>query len=65
MQHESHSHGAYQDFIREIGPPQLLVTDNSQTETRKLWEVTSHKTMIKQGKFVPYNQNQNKAERRR
>ena len=64
MQRESHSHGAYQDFIREIGAPQLLVTDNSQTQTGKLWEVTSRKTMIKQRKFAPYNQNQNKAERR-
>jgi hypothetical protein len=35
MQREAHSHGAYQDFVREIGAPELIVTDNSQTQTGK------------------------------
>ena len=64
MQRESHSHGAYQDFIREVGAPQMIVTDNSKTQTGKLWQATSRKIMTKQNTFAPHNQNQNKAERR-
>ena len=29
MQRESHSHGAYQDYIREVGASEMVVTDNS------------------------------------
>ena len=64
MQRESHSHGAYQDFIREIGAPEIIATDNSQTQTGKKWEATSRSIVTKQRKFSPHNQNQNKAERR-
>jgi hypothetical protein len=64
MQREAHSHGAYQDFVREIGAPELIVTDNSQTQTGKKWEATSRSIITKQRKFEPHNQNQNKAERR-
>ena len=64
MQREAHSHGAYQDYIREVGAPQMVITDNSQTQTGKKWEATSRSIITKQRKFVPYNQNQSKAERR-
>ena len=64
MQRESHSHGAYQDFIREVGAPEIIATDNSQTQTGSKWEATSRSIIIKQRKFAPHNQNQNKAERR-
>ena len=66
MQRESHSHGAYQDFIREIGAPEMIVTDNSKTQTGSKWEATSRSIITKQRKFSPHNQNQNqnKAERR-
>ena len=64
MQRESHSHGAYQDFVREIGAPEIVATDNSQTQTGTKWEETSRKNVTKQRKFSPHNQNQNKAERR-
>ena len=64
MQRESHSHGAYQDFIREVGAPQMIVSDNAKTQTGKKWEATSQSYLIKQRRFAPYNQNQNKAERR-
>ena len=64
MQREAHSHGAYQDFIREIGAPEMIVTDNSQTQTGQKWEQTSRSVMTKQRTFAPHNQNQNKAERR-
>merc|ERR1712079_885924 len=42
----------------------MLVTDNSQTQTGKLWENTSRSIITKQRKFAPHNQNQNKAKRR-
>ncbi len=64
MQRESSSHGAYQDYIREVGASDLIVTDNSQTQTGKKWEETSRKVMTKQRKFVPMNQNESKVERR-
>ena len=64
MQREKHSHGALQDFIREVGAPTTLITDNSQTQTGEKWKATSRQVMTKQRKFAPHNQNQNKAERR-
>jgi hypothetical protein len=35
MRRESHSHSAYQDFVRDVGAPNMLLTDNSQTQTGK------------------------------
>ena len=64
MQRESHSHGAYQDYIREVGASELIVTDNSKTQTGKKWEKTSRETMTKQRRFTPHNQNESKVERR-
>jgi hypothetical protein len=37
MSRESHSHGAYQDFVRDVGAPNMLLTNNSQTQTGKKW----------------------------
>jgi hypothetical protein len=64
MQRESHSHGAYQDYIREVGASEKIVTDNSKTQTGKKWEKTSRDVMTKQRKFTPHNQNESKVERR-
>ena len=64
MQRESHSHGAYQDYIREVGASEVIVTDNSKTQTGKKWETTSRNVMTKQRKFTPHNQNASKVERR-
>ena len=64
MQRESHSHGAYQDYIREVGASETIVTDNSRTQTGKKWEQTSREVMTKQRRFTAYNQNESKVERR-
>ena len=64
MQRESHSHEAYQDYIREVGASEMIVTDNSKTQTGKKWEKTSREVMTKQRKFTPHNQNESKVERR-
>ena len=64
LRRESHSHSAYQDFIREVGAPNTLLTDNSQTQTGELWTETSRKNATRQIHSVPHNQNQNTAERK-
>ena len=30
-----HSHAAYQDFIRHVGAPDVILTDNARTQTGK------------------------------
>ena len=64
MRREAHSHGAYQDFVREVGAPNLLLTDNARTETGKKWTKTSRDNITKQVAIAPHNQNQNQAERK-
>ena len=63
MRKESHSHYAYQDFIREIGDPATLLTDNSKIYTGKKWAETSKRNMTRQRHIAPHNQNQNESEK--
>ena len=63
MRKESHSHNAYQDFIREVGAPATLLTDNSRTQTGKKWTETSRRNVTRQRHISPHNQNQNESER--
>ena len=62
MQRESHSHGAYHDYIREVGASDIITTDNSKTHTGKKREKTSRDVMTKQRKFTPHKQNKRKVE---
>jgi hypothetical protein len=62
MKREAHSHGAYQDFVREVRAPNVLLTDNSQTQTGQKWTKTSRENITKQINSSPHNQNQNQAE---
>ena len=64
MRKESHSHGAYQDFIRDVGASNVLLTDNSQTQSGVKWTRASRENVTKQIHTVPHNQNQNQAERK-
>ena len=57
LRRESQSHSAYQDFIRDVGAPNSLLTDNSQTQTGKLWTQTSRNNATSQIHSVPHNQN--------
>jgi hypothetical protein len=41
---ELHSHGMYQEFVRDVGAPNKLLRDNSQTQTGKKWTKTSRET---------------------
>ena len=62
MTREAKSHGAYQDFVREVGAPNILLTDNSQTQSGTKWTKTSRENITKQIHSVPHNQNQNQTE---
>jgi hypothetical protein len=64
MRRESHSHGAYQDFVWDVGAPNMLLTNNSQTQTGKKWTKTSRENITKQVQSAPNNQNQNKPNER-
>jgi hypothetical protein len=62
MFRETHSHGAYQDFVCEVGAPNILLTDSSQTQSGTLWTKASWENITKQIHSVPHNQNQNQVE---
>jgi len=64
MRLESHSHGAYQDYVRDVGAPNVLLTDNSRTQIGKKWTKTSRDNITKQIQIAPHNQQQNQAERK-
>jgi hypothetical protein len=64
MRRKSHSYGAYQDFVQDVGAPNMLLTDNSQTQTGKKWTKTSQENITKQVQSAPHDQNQNQAERK-
>ena len=64
MRREAQSHMALQDFIRHVGAPTLLHTDNSKTQTGKKWTTTKQDLIIKDENTVPFNQRQNPAKRK-
>ena len=53
MKKESHSHGAYLDFIREVGASDMILTDNVQTETGKNGQKTVENTLSNKGRQFP------------
>ena len=64
LRRERHSHNAYQDLIRYVGAPNILLTDNARTETGKKWTKTSRDNQTRQIFTAPHNQQQNHAERK-
>jgi hypothetical protein len=64
MRKESQSHGAYQDFIQNVGAPNVLLTDNARTQIGKKWTKTSRENVTRQIKSIPNYQNQNQAKRK-
>ena len=64
MIRESNSHQEYQDFVRNIGSPVTLLTDNAKTLIGKKWTKMSRDNTTKQHKIAPYNQQQNQSEGR-
>jgi len=63
MRREALSSGAYQDFIRNVGAPNLLVSDNSKNQAGNKWRDISRTYCIKHNFTAPKNQNQSHAER--
>jgi hypothetical protein len=59
MRLESHLHGAYQDYVRNVGAVNVLLTDNSQTQIGQKWTKTSRENITKQIQIAPHNQQQN------
>jgi hypothetical protein len=53
MRRKSHSHGANQDFVGDVEAPNMLLTDNSQTQTGKKWTKTSQENITKQVQSPP------------
>jgi hypothetical protein len=64
MRKELESNGAYQDLVQEVGAPNILLTNNAQTQVRKKWTKASQDNTTRQIKTVPHNQDQNNAERK-
>jgi hypothetical protein len=48
--------------VRKIGAPNLLLTDNSKTQTGKKWRKTSRDNVTRQVNIAPHNQQQNQSE---
>ena len=63
MKREAESHTALLDFIRTIGAPNQLLTDNSKTQSGTMWSRICRSYAIQQIHCAPHNQNQNHAER--
>ena len=63
LRREKYNHGAYQDYIREVGTPNTLLTDNTKSQTGKKWTKTSINNQTQQIMLAPDKQNQNASER--
>jgi hypothetical protein len=64
MRKESHLDGASQDFVRDFGAPNILLTDNVQTQIGLKWTTMSRNNATKQVNMVPHNQQQNQPEQK-
>ena len=63
-QKEKDNHGAYQDYIREVGTPNILLTGNSKNQTVRKWTETSQNNQKQQIMSAPDKQNQNASEQK-
>ena len=64
LRREKDNHGAYQDFIREVGTPNILLTDNAQSQVGAKWREISRSNLTQQRCSAPSKQNQNQSERK-
>ena len=54
---EKDNHGAYQEYIREVGTQNILLTDNAKSQVEKKLTETSQKNKTHQIISAPYKQN--------
>ena len=59
LRQERDNHISYQDFIREVGTPNILLTNNSKSQVGKKWTETSRKNKTHQKQSAHDKQNQN------
>ena len=64
LRREKDNHGAYQDYIREVGTPNILLTDNSKSQVGKKCTETSLINKTQQIILAPDKQNQNASEKK-
>ena len=64
LRREKDNYGAYQDYIREVGTPNILLADNAKSQTGKKWTETSLKNQTQQIMSAPDKQNQNALEQK-
>jgi len=64
LRREKDNHGAYQDFIREVGTPNVLLTDNAKSQVGNKWKEISRSNLTQHKCSAPDKQNQNQSERK-
>jgi len=64
LRREKDNHGAYQDFIREVGTPNVLLTDNARSQVGNKWKEISRSNLTQHKCSAPDKQNQNQSERK-
>ena len=64
LRREKDNHGAYQDFIREVGTPNMLLTDNAKSQVGHKWRETPRSNLTQQRCSAPDKQNQKQSERK-
>ena len=64
LRQEKDNHRAYQEYIREVGTPNILLTDNANSQVGKKWTGNSCKNMTQQRMSAPDKHNKNASERK-
>ena len=62
LQKENQNSKALLDYIRKLGPPDTIVSDNAKSEVGKVWTDIMRDHMIKSRTSEPHNQHQNPSE---
>ena len=64
LRRESQVPGAYQDFVRDVGTPNELLTDNSKVQSGEKFKKINRDNLTQHNFSTPHCQNQNPAERK-
>ena len=62
LRREKDNHGSYQDYIREVGTPNILFKDNAKSRVGKNWTETYQNNKTQQIMSEPNKQKQKKLE---
>ena len=64
LQREKDNYGAYQDYIRVVGTPNILLMDNSKSKVERNWTETFWNNKTQQIMSAPDKQNQNASKQK-